>query len=192
VGKAAAERGFDMVDAPVSGGVGGAAAATLTFMVGGSEGAFERARPLLEKMGKTIVHAGPVGNGQAAKICNNMILGISMIGVCEGFQLAQKLGLDTQKLFDISTKSSGGCWAMANYCPAPGPVPAAPSNRDYQAGFTADMMLKDLKLAQQAAQTAGATTPMGASAAALYQLLVASGLGAKDFSVMFRFLHGTR
>jgi len=190
VAKAAGERGFDMVDAPVSGGVGGAAGATLTFMVGGSEPGFERARPILEKMGKTIVHAGSAGNGQAAKICNNMILGVSMIAVCEGFQLAQKLGLDTQRLFDISSKSSGGCWSMINYCPAPGPVPSAPSNRDYQAGFTADMMLKDLKLAQQAAQAGGATTPMGAEAAALYQLLVASGLGAKDFSVMFRFLLG--
>jgi 3-hydroxyisobutyrate dehydrogenase len=192
VAKAAVERGFEMVDAPVSGGVGGAAAGTLTFMVGGSENGFEHARPILERMGKTIVHAGPAGNGQAAKICNNMMLAASMIAVCEGFQLAQKLGLDTQKLFDISSKSSGQCWAMTNYCPAPGPVPAAPSNRDYQAGFTADMMLKDLKLAQQAAQAAGATTPMGAEAAALYQLLVASGLGAKDFSVMFRFLQGVR
>ncbi|HUK07729.1 MAG TPA: 3-hydroxyisobutyrate dehydrogenase [Stellaceae bacterium] len=192
VAKAAAERGFEMVDAPVSGGVGGAAAGTLTFMVGGSGQGFERARPVLERMGKTIVHAGPAGNGQAAKICNNMMLAAAMIAVCEGFQLAQKLGLDTQKLFDISSKSSGQCWAMTNYCPAPGPVPAAPSNRDYQAGFTADMMLKDLKLAQQAAQGVGATTPMGASAESLYQLLVASGLGAKDFSVMFRFLQGAR
>jgi len=192
VAKAAAERGYEMVDAPVSGGVGGAAAGTLTFMVGGSEQGFDRARPVLERMGKTIVHAGPAGNGQAAKICNNMMLAAAMIAVCEGFQLAQKLGLDTQKLFDISSKSSGQCWAMTNYCPAPGPVPAAPSNRDYQAGFTADMMLKDLKLAQQAAQAVGATTPMGASAESLYQLLVASGLGAKDFSVMFRFLQGAR
>jgi len=188
VAMAAAERGFELVDAPVSGGVGGAAAGTLTFMVGGSAAGFERARPLLEKMGKTIVHAGAAGNGQAAKICNNMMLAVSMIGVCEGFQLAEKLGLDIQKLFDISSKSSGQCWAMTNYCPAPGPVQAAPSNRDYQAGFTADMMLKDLKLAQQAAQAAGAVTPMGAEAAALYQFLVGAGLGAKDFSVMFRFL----
>jgi 3-hydroxyisobutyrate dehydrogenase len=192
VAKAAGERGFDMVDAPVSGGVAGAAAGTLTFMVGGSAAGFERARPILEKMGKTIVHAGPAGNGQAAKICNNMMLAVAMIGVCEGFQLAEKLGLDTQKLFDISSKSSGQSWAMTSYCPAPGPVAAAPSNRDYQAGFTADMMLKDLKLAQQAAQAAGAVTPMGAEAAALYQLLVGSGLGAKDFSVMFRFLKGAR
>ena len=188
VGKAAAEQGFEMVDAPVSGGVGGAAAGTLTFMVGGSAAGFERARPILEKMGKTIAHAGAAGNGQAAKICNNMMLAVSMIGVCEGFQLAEKLGLDIQKLFDISSKSTGQCWAMTNYCPAPGPVQAAPSNRDYQAGFTADMMLKDLKLAQQAAQAAGAVTPMGAEAAALYQFLVGAGLGAKDFSVMFRFL----
>ncbi len=192
VSEAAVGRGFDMLDAPVSGGVGGAAAGTLTFMVGGSAGGFERARPILEKMGKTIVHAGPAGNGQAAKICNNMILGISMVAVCEGFQLAQKLGLDTQKLFDISSKSSGQCWAMTNYCPAPGPVPAAPSNRDYQPGFTADMMLKDLKLAQQAAQASGAATPLGAEAAALFQLLVGSGLGRKDFSVMFQFLSGQR
>jgi 3-hydroxyisobutyrate dehydrogenase len=192
VAKAAAEHGFDMVDAPVSGGVAGAAAASLTFMVGGGAAAFERARPILEKMGKTIVHAVPAGNGQAAKICNNMMLAISMIGVCEGFQLAEKLGLDTQTLFDISSKSSGQSWAMTTYCPAPGPVPAAPSNRDYQAGFTADMMLKDLKLAQQAAQTSGAVTPMGAEAAALYQFLVGTGLGRKDFSVMFRFLKGIR
>jgi 3-hydroxyisobutyrate dehydrogenase len=192
VAKAALEQGFEMVDAPVSGGVGGAAAGTLTFMVGGSAAGFERARPILEKMGKTIVHAGPAGNGQAAKICNNMMLAVAMIGVCEGFQLAEKLGLDIQKLYDISSKSSGQCWAMTSYCPAPGPVPAAPSNRDYQAGFTADMMLKDLKLAQQAAQAAGAVTPLGAEAAALYQFLVGTGLGPKDFSVMFRFLKAAR
>jgi len=192
VAKAALEHGFEMVDAPVSGGVGGAAGGTLTFMVGGSAAGFERARPILETMGKTIVHAGPAGNGQAAKICNNMMLAVAMIGVCEGFQLAEKLGLDIQKLYDISSKSSGQCWAMTSYCPAPGPVPAAPSNRDYEAGFTADMMLKDLKLAQQAAQAAGAVTPMGAEAAALYQFLVGAGLGPKDFSVMFRFLKAAR
>jgi 3-hydroxyisobutyrate dehydrogenase len=192
VAKDAAAQGFEMVDAPVSGGVGGAAAGTLTFMVGGSAAGFERARPILQAMGKTIVHAGPAGNGQAAKICNNMMLAIAMIGVCEGFQLAEKLGLDIQKLYDISSKSSGQCWAMTSYCPAPGPVPAAPSNRDYQAGFTADMMLKDLKLAQQAAQAAGAVTPMGAEAAALYQFLAGAGLGPKDFSVMFRFLKSAR
>jgi 3-hydroxyisobutyrate dehydrogenase len=188
VAAAATERGFDLLDAPVSGGVGGASAATLTFMVGGSEAGFARARPVLEAMGKNIVHAGPSGNGQAAKICNNLILGISMIAVCEGFALAEKLGLDWQKLFDISAKSSGQCWSMTNYCPAPGPVPSSPANRDYQAGFTADMMLKDLKLAQQAAQATGAATPLGAEAAALYQLLCNAGMGAKDFSAMFRLL----
>ncbi|HYC14374.1 MAG TPA: 3-hydroxyisobutyrate dehydrogenase [Stellaceae bacterium] len=192
VTKAAAEHGFEMLDAPVSGGVGGAAAGTLTFMCGGTDRAFERAKPVLEKMGKTIVHAGAAGNGQAAKICNNMMMAVAMVGVCEGFQLAEKLGLDLQKLFDISSKSSGQSWAVTNYCPAPGPVPTAPSNRDYQAGFTADMMLKDLKLAQQAAQSVSAVTPMGAEAAALFQFLVGSGFGPKDFSVMYRFLKSTR
>ena len=145
-----------MLDAPVSGGVGGAQAGTLTFMVGGSDAAFARAQPILETMGKTIVHAGGAGNGQAAKICNNMILGVSMIAVSEAFVLAEKLGLDAQKLFDISSKSSGQCWSMTTYCPVPGPVPTSPANRDYQAGFTAAMMLKDLKLAQDAAKAAGA------------------------------------
>ncbi len=191
VSRAAGERGFDMLDAPVSGGVGGAAAGTLTFMVGGSEAGFARAQPVLQAMGKTIVHAGPAGNGQAAKICNNMILGVSMIAVSEGFALAQKLGLDWQKLFDISSKSSGQCWSMTSYCPVPGPVPASPANRDYQAGFTTEMMLKDLKLAQQAAQAVGAATPMGAEAAQLYQMLANSGFGAKDFSVIFKLLHQT-
>jgi 3-hydroxyisobutyrate dehydrogenase len=190
VGKAAAEGGYAMLDAPVSGGVGGATAGTLTFMVGGTAADFARAEPVLQKMGKTIVHAGPSGNGQAAKICNNMILGISMIAVCEGFALAEKLGLDAQRLFDISAKSSGQCWSMTNYCPVPGPVPSSPANRDYKAGFTAEMMLKDLKLAQQAAQGAGATTPMGANAAALYGLMVNAGNGAADFSAMFRFIAG--
>jgi 3-hydroxyisobutyrate dehydrogenase len=186
VSKAAAERGFDMLDAPVSGGVGGAAAGTLTFMVGGSEAGFARALPVLQAMGKTIVHAGPAGNGQAAKICNNMILGINMIAVSEGFALAEKLGLDWQKLFDISAKSSGQCWAMTNYCPAPGPVPAAPSNRGYTAGFTAANMLKDLRLSQQAAGTAAAATPLGAAAANLYQLFVDGGKGGLDFSAIMQ------
>jgi 3-hydroxyisobutyrate dehydrogenase len=191
VAKAAAERGFDMLDAPVSGGVGGAVAGTLTFMVGGSTAGFQRAQPVLQAMGKTIVHAGPPGNGQAAKICNNMMLGISMIAVCEGFALAEKLGLDWQKLFDIASNSSSSCWAMTKYCPAPGMVPSAPANRDYQAGFTTDMMLKDLKLAQQAAHTAGASTPLGAEAAALFQLLANTALGTKDFSVIFRLIRGS-
>ena len=189
VTEAASKRGFDMLDAPVSGGVGGAVAGTLTFMVGGSATGFDRARPVLESMGKTIVHAGPSGNGQAAKICNNMILGVSMIAVCEAFALADRLGLDRQRLFDISSKSSGQCWSMTSYCPVPGPVPSSPANRDYQAGFTADMMLKDLKLAQHAAQASGAVTPLGAAAAALYQMLANSGRGAKDFSAIFQMLH---
>ena len=191
VASAAEARGLLMLDAPVSGGVGGATAGTLTFMVGGSERAYERALSILEKMGKTIVHAGGSGNGQAAKICNNMMLGISMIAVCEGFVLAEKLGLDKQKLFDIASKSSGSCWSMVNYCPVPGPVPTSPANRDYQAGFTAAMMLKDLALAQQAANATGATTPMGAEAAALFRLYAGQGHAQKDFSGIFNFIRGT-
>src|SRR3954462_14798742 len=190
VAAAAEAKGLLMLDAPVSGGVGGATAGTLTFMCGGSERAYERALSILEKMGKTIVHAGGWGNGQAAKICNNMILGISMIAVCEGFVLAEKLGLDKQKLFDIASKSSGQTWAMTNYCPVPGPVPTSPANRDYQAGFTAAMMLKDSALAQDAAITAGAATPLGAEAAALFRLYVGQGAGAKDFSGIFDFIRG--
>ena len=190
VAAAASERGFAMIDAPVSGGTGGAAAGTLTFMVGGADEAVEQARPYLEKMGKTIVHCGGAGTGQAAKICNNMILGISMTAVSEAFALAEKLGLDAQKLFDVSSKSSGQCWSLTTYCPVPGPVPTSPANRDYQPGFTVDMMLKDLKLAQQAAQASGAATPLGAEAASLYQLLAQSGAGGKDFSAIFPWLAG--
>jgi 3-hydroxyisobutyrate dehydrogenase len=190
VASAAEAKGLFMLDAPVSGGVGGASAGTLTFMCGGSERAYERALSILQAMGKTIVHAGGSGNGQAAKICNNMILGISMIAVCEGFVLAEKLGLDKQKLFDIASKSSGSCWSMVNYCPVPGPVPASPANRDYQAGFTAAMMLKDLALAQEAANAARAATPMGAEAAALFRLYVGQGHAAKDFSGIFQFIRG--
>jgi 3-hydroxyisobutyrate dehydrogenase len=188
VATSAATKGFDMLDAPVSGGVAGAAAASLTFMAGGSAAGFARARPALEAMGKTIVHAGPAGSGQAAKICNNLMLGISMIGVSEAFALADRLGLDRQKLFDISSKSSGQCWSLTSYCPAPGPVPAAPSNRDYAPGFSAAMMLKDLKLAQGAALATGTASPLGAGAAALYQLAANAGLGPKDFSIIFSFL----
>ena len=159
-------------------------------MVGGEEGAFERAKPFFEKMGKTIVHAGGAGNGQAAKICNNMILGVSMIAVSEAFVLAEKLGLDAQKLFDISSKSSGQCWSMTSYCPVPGPVPASPANRDYKAGFTAAMMLKDLQLAQDAAATAGAKTPLGSDAASIYLRYVESGEGPRDFSGVIRFIRG--
>jgi 3-hydroxyisobutyrate dehydrogenase len=177
-----------MVDAPVSGGVAGAEAATLTFMVGGSDHAFEMAKPVLEVMGKTIVHAGGPGTGQSAKICNNMILGVSMIAVSEAFALANKLGLDAQKLFDISSKSSGQCWSMTSYCPVPGPVPTSPANRDYQAGFTAAMMLKDLKLAQAAAKAVGAKAPMAAGATALYGLFVEQGGAATDFSGIIKLL----
>jgi 3-hydroxyisobutyrate dehydrogenase len=190
VAAAAQAKGLAMVDAPVSGGVGGAQAGTLTFMVGGADEAFELAKPVLEAMGKTIVHAGGAGNGQAAKICNNMILGISMIAVSEAFVLAEKLGLDAQKLFDISSKSSGQCWSMTSYCPVPGPVPGSPANRDFQAGFTAHMMLKDLKLSQDAAKAAKAATPLGAGAAAIYERYVDSGEGARDFSGIIRYLRG--
>ncbi|MBI3705590.1 MAG: 3-hydroxyisobutyrate dehydrogenase [Rhizobiales bacterium] len=186
----AENKGLLMLDAPVSGGVGGATAGTLTFMVGGSAQAFTRAESILQKMGKTIVHAGGAGNGQAAKICNNMILGVSMIAVSEAFVLAEKLGLDHQKLFDISSKSSGQCWSMTSYCPVPGPVPTSPANRDYQAGFTAAMMLKDLKLAQDAAKAAGAKTPLGADAARIYSSYVESGEAGRDFSGIIRFVRG--
>jgi 3-hydroxyisobutyrate dehydrogenase len=188
VAAAAAEAGFDMLDAPVSGGVSGAEAATLTFMVGGEEEVFSRARPILQAMGRTIVHAGPAGNGQAAKICNNMMLGVSMIAVCEAFSLAERLGLEAQTLFDISAKSSGQCWALTSYCPVPGPVPASPANREYAPGFTVAMMLKDLRLAQQAAGASAAPTPLGAAAANLYQLFVDEGTGHLDFSAIYRFI----
>lgn len=186
----AAKAGHALIDAPVSGGVGGAEAGTLTFMVGGADEAFARAEPILAVMGKTIVHAGGPGNGQAAKICNNMLLGISMIGTCEAFALAEKLGLDAQKLFDISSKSSGQNWSMTSYCPVPGPVPASPANRDYKAGFAAAMMLKDLKLAVEAAQAAGASIPLGAEAAQLYAMMAGMGQGGLDFSGIIHMLRG--
>jgi 3-hydroxyisobutyrate dehydrogenase len=188
VAAAAAAQGLQMLDAPVSGGVIGAEAASLTFMVGGDEAAFARGEAVLKAMGRTIVHAGPAGSGQTAKICNNMILAASMIAVCEGFALAEKLGLPAQTLFDICSKSTSQCWAMTGYCPVPGPVPAAPSNRGYAAGFTAANMLKDLRLAQQAAGATAAATPLGAAAANLYQLYVDSGGGALDFSGIMQFL----
>jgi 3-hydroxyisobutyrate dehydrogenase len=190
VAKAAEARGLLMLDAPVSGGVGGASAGTLTFMVGGPVQAFARAQTILERMGKTIVHAGGAGNGQAAKICNNMILGISMIAVSEAFVLAEKLGLEHQKLFDIASKSSGQCWSMTTYCPVPGPVPTSPANRDYQAGFTAAMMLKDLKLSQDAAKAAGTKTSLGADATRIYSQYVESGEAGRDFSGIIRFVRG--
>jgi 3-hydroxyisobutyrate dehydrogenase len=188
VAAAAAEKGLQMLDAPVSGGVIGAEAGTLTFMVGGDAAAFARAEPVLQAMGRTIIHAGPSGAGQTAKICNNMMLAVSMIGVCEGFALAEKLGLPTQTLFDICSKSTSQSWAMTGYCPVPGPVPAAPSNRNYAPGFTAANMLKDLRLAQQAAGATAATTPLGSLAANLYQVYVDGGGGPLDFSGIMDFL----
>lgn len=177
------------LDAPVSGGTGGATAGTLTFMAGGSEDAFARAKPILEAMGKKIVHCGEAGAGQAAKICNNMILGISMVGVCEAFVLAEKLGLSHQALFDVASTSSGQCWSINTYCPVPGPVPTSPANNDYRPGFAAALMLKDLRLSQEAALASGASTPLGAEAAQLYALFEKQGNGGRDFSAiieMFR------
>jgi 3-hydroxyisobutyrate dehydrogenase len=187
---AASDAGLPMVDAPVSGGVGGAQAGTLTFMAGGQKEAFSRAEPILKAMGKTVIYAGAAGNGQAAKICNNMILGISMIGVCEAFVLAEKLGLSAQTLFDIASTASGQCWSLTSYCPVPGPVPGSPANRGYAPGFSSAMMLKDLKLAQEASRGSGANTPMGAEAASLYGLFVAHGNENVDFSSIIQFLRG--
>jgi 3-hydroxyisobutyrate dehydrogenase len=188
VAAAATARGFSAADAPVSGGVAAATAGALTFMVGGPEAAFARAEPLLAAMGKAVIHAGASGAGQAAKICNNMLLGVSMIATCEAFHLAERLGLDAQRFFDIASKASGQCWSMTSYCPVPGPVPGSPANRDYAPGFTAAMMLKDLKLAEAAATSAGATTPLGAAAAELYSRFAEAGGGATDFSGVIRFL----
>jgi 3-hydroxyisobutyrate dehydrogenase len=189
---AAAGRGLILLDAPVSGGVAGAAAASLTFMVGGPAEGFAKAEPILKAMGKAVIHAGEAGAGQAAKICNNMILGVSMIAVCEAFVLAERLGLAAEKLFEISSKSSGQCWSLTSYCPVPGPVPGAPSNRGYQPGFTAAMMLKDLRLAQEAAIAGGTATPLGAEAAALYGLFVGAGDAQTDFSGIIRMIRGER
>ncbi len=170
------------VDAPVSGGTGGAKNATLTFMCGGDDGAFAAAKPILEAMGKKIVHCGAAGAGQAAKICNNMILGISMIGVCEAFTLGEKLGLSHQALFDVASTSSGQCWSLTSYCPVPGPVPASPANNEYKPGFAAALMLKDLRLSQEAAKATGASTPLGAHAESIYEAFEKEGHGGVDFS----------
>lgn len=181
----ARENGLDALDAPVSGGIGGAAAGTLTFMVGGSEAAFATAKPLFDIMGQKAVHCGPSGNGQAAKICNNMILGVTMIATCEAFALADKLGLDRQAMFDVVSTSSGASWSINAYCPAPGIGPQSPSDNDYKPGFAADLMLKDLRLSQQAAASADADTPMGQLAETLYQTFVETEDGSgKDFSAM--------
>jgi 3-hydroxyisobutyrate dehydrogenase len=178
------------LDAPVSGGVGGAEGATLTFMAGGSAAAFEKAKPVLDAMGKKVVHCGDAGAGQSAKICNNMILGISMIGVGEAFVLAEKLGLSHQALFDVASTSSGQCWSLTTYCPVPGPVPASPANNGYKPGFAAALMVKDLKLSQEAAAASGANTPMGALAAQLYGLFNAAGEGNSDFSGIINMIRG--
>ena len=179
------------LDAPVSGGVGGATAGTLTFMCGGSAEAFARAKPILENMGKRIVHCGGPGAGQAAKICNNMILGATMIVTCEAFALAEKLGLSAAALFDVASTASGQSWSLTSYCPVPGPVPASPANRGYKPGFAAALMLKDLRLAQEAAASVGALTPLGAEAAQLYALYVAAEHGGDDFSGIINFLRGS-
>lgn len=187
----AADKGLEMIDAPVSGGVGGASAGTLTFMCGGAESAFARAEPILAAMGKNIFHAGGPGSGQAAKVCNNLMLAIEMIAVSEGFLLAEKLDLDTQKLWDIASTATSQCWAMSNYCPAPGPVPSSPANRDYQAGFTVAMMLKDLKLSQEAATSTDANTPLGAHATELFDAFASLGDNATlDFSAIIRHIRG--
>jgi 3-hydroxyisobutyrate dehydrogenase len=178
----AAKSGLASVDAPVSGGTGGAKGATLTFMCGGEDKAFAAAKPVLENMGKKLVHCGSAGAGQAAKICNNMILAISMIGVGEAFALAEKLGLSHQALFDVASTSSGQCWALTNYCPVPGPVPTSPANNGYKPGFAAALMVKDLTLAQDAAKSAGAATPLGKHAQEIYQAFDAAGNGGVDFS----------
>ena len=186
----AAEAGFSYMDAPVSGGVAAAEAGTLTFMVGGPKDGFEKAKPILDVMGKNVFHAGDPGNGQVAKIANNMLLGISMIGTCEAFNLAEKLGLDAQTFYDISSTASGQCWSMTSYCPAPGPVPTAPSNRDYKPGFAVAMMLKDLRLAMGAGDDVGADTPLGNHAQQIYAKLDEDGFGDIDFSGVMRRLKG--
>jgi 3-hydroxyisobutyrate dehydrogenase len=186
----AAKHGIASVDAPVSGGTGGAKGATLTFMCGGEDKAFAAAKPVLENMGKKIVHCGGAGAGQAAKICNNMILGISMIAVSEAFALAEKLGLSHQALFDVASTSSGQCWALTSYCPVPGPVPTSPANNDYKPGFASALMVKDLTLAQDAAKAAGAATPLGKQAQEIYKAFDAAGHGGVDFSGIVQHVRG--
>ncbi|PVE59412.1 3-hydroxyisobutyrate dehydrogenase [Arthrobacter sp. TPD3018] len=188
VAEAAAAQGLTAVDAPVSGGIAAANAGTLTFMVGGSAEGFDRAQPYLAQMGKAVIHAGASGSGQAAKMANNMLLGATMIATCEAFRLAERLGLDPQTFYDISSVSSGQSWSMTSYCPVPGVGPETPADRDYQGGFAAALMLKDLRLAMQAAAEAGASTPLGAHAAQLYEAFVADGHGGTDFSGIIKTL----
>ncbi|HEX7759542.1 MAG TPA: 3-hydroxyisobutyrate dehydrogenase [Caulobacteraceae bacterium] len=182
--------GLRAADAPVSGGIMAADAGTLAFMVGCDDALFAQVEAVLNPMARAVIHAGGAGAGQAAKICNNMVLGVSMLGVCEGFALAEKLGLDPERFFEIASKSSGQCWSLTSYCPWPGPVPSAPSNRGYEGGFLANLMLKDLKLAQAAAASSGASTPLGAQAEALYALFAGLGHGGKDFSAVLQMLRG--
>jgi 3-hydroxyisobutyrate dehydrogenase len=182
--KLAASYGIGTLDAPVSGGVGGAKAATLTFMVGGTDHAFAHGKPVLERMGKRVVHCGEAGNGQVAKICNNMILGVSMIAVSEAFVLGEKLGLSHQALFDVASASSGQCWSLTSYCPVPGPVPASPANNHYKPGFAAALMLKDLKLARKAAESVNVGATLGAQAAQIYEHFAEAGHSGDDFSAI--------
>ena len=182
--------GFRLADAPVSGGVMAAEAGSLAFMVGCDEADFAQVEAALTPMARVVIHAGDAGAGQAAKICNNMLLGVSMIGTCEAFALAERLGLAADRFFDIASKSSGQCWSITSYCPVPGVGPSTPADRDYEGGFATAMMLKDLKLAQAAAARSGATTPMGAQAEALYALFDRLGYGTKDFSAMIEMLRG--
>ncbi len=188
----ASAKGVASIDAPVSGGTGGAKGATLTFMAGGAQDAFAKAKPELEAMGKKIVHCGDAGAGQAAKICNNMILGISMIGVSEAFALAEKLGLSHQALFDVASTSSGQCWSLTTYCPVPGPVATSPANNGYKPGFAAALMLKDLRLSQEASKATGASTPLGAHAEEIYAAFEKAGHGGDDFSGIINHLRGTK
>jgi len=188
VGEAMIAQGFEFVDAPVSGGIAAAAGGTLTFMVGGTDAAFAKAQPFLDPMAKAVIHAGQLGAGQAAKICNNMILGATMAATCEAFALAKKLGLDLQTFYDISSKASGQSWSMTSYCPIPGVGPETPADHDYEGGFAAALMLKDLKLAMDAAKSAGAYTPMGGEAEELYQRFVDRGGGSKDFSGIIKMI----
>lgn len=190
VGLEAGSRGQRFLDSPMSGGVGGATAGTLSFMVGGTEAAFEAGRPILAAMGKNIFHAGAQGAGSAAKICNNLMLAIQMIGVAEGFNLAEKLGLPAESLYAISSTATARCWSLNDYCPAPGPVPTSPANRGYAAGFAAELMLKDLRIAMEAVQSEGASSPLGAQATQLYALMDLAGQGEKDFSGIIRLLKG--
>ncbi len=187
----ATNAGMLSLDCPVSGGVGGAEAATLTLMAGGSKSAFDKAKLYLEGVSRKLVHCGDAGAGQAAKICNNMILGISMIAVSEGFVLAEKLGLSKEALFEVASTSSGQCWALTSYCPVPGPVPASPANNDYKPGFATALMLKDMKLSQEAAAASGAATPLGAVAAQLYAMHTSHGDAGLDFSSIIQLIRGS-